>query len=321
MSRNFLRKVVVSLDGQSGATVTGGGNTDLRIQFSVEQWSSQTTNKATIRIYNPSPNTRQKFQNKEFSTITLSAGYNDNCGRIFNGNVLQSIAGHENATDTYVDIFAADGDNGYVSANVTKTLAAGWTPKDKVQIALDAFAPHGITMGLSNVDLSTPAYPRGRAFIGMARDLIRQVALEVGATWSIQNGQVCIIDPKKPIPGSAVTLTAATGLVGWPRQTESGIYFQSLINPELKVHANVMLDPSQIIEAERNNNPLANKEAQAGNLVLDQQALGAGTYNIFKINRVGDTRGQEWYDECFCVGVSGSVIGSSAQAGYYISPN
>ena len=178
-------------------------------------------------------------------------------------------------------------------------------------------APFGVSLGLVNVDLSKPVYPRGTVLVGMARDALRNVALTAGATWSIQNGgKLHIVDQRRYVPGSTVKLTAASGLVGWPRQLESGIEVKSLLNPRLQPHVNIELDPSQIIAAQRaivENSPSAVQQ----NINLDSQGLGAGTYNIFHIDRQGDSRGSEWYDISLCIGAGRAVSPAQGQLGYY----
>lgn len=322
MGRNFLRKCTLSLSGSSSGAINGGGDTDLRIQFSIKQWHAGSPNMGSFRIYNPSSQTVRKFQNKEFSKVEFSAGYEDNCGVIFSGDIKQTIYGHENAVDSYIDVFAADGQQGYQTANVTASRAAGWTPADKVKIATDALAPYGITMGVNALDLSTPAYPRGRAFIGMARDLIRQVVLSAGGMWSIQQGKV-MITPKSLDTGSgagAIKLTASTGLVGYPQQTEDGIRTLSLINPSLQPLMKIQLDPSQIIAAQQDNNPFSGGDASERNNILNLQNLGSGTYTIFHMDRYGDTRGGDWYDECISIGVGGNVSPNAKAQHYYVNP-
>lgn len=281
-------------------------------------WHLQSPNMASFRIYNPSQQTIAQFQNKEFTRVTFSAGYEGNSGQIFAGEIKQTIAGHETAVDSYIDIFCADGDAGYTKARVTKTLAAGFTPQDKAQVAIDAFAPFGITLGTNTLDLSQPKYPRGRPFIGMARDLLRQVTLSAGGLWSIQNNKIVMTPKSLDTPSGTVKLTAATGLVGWPQQTEDGIKVVSLLNPALQPLMKVQLDPSQIIAAQQNNDPTAGKDAQAANINLANQGLAAGTYTIFHMDRFGDTRGNEWYDESMCIGKGGSLPPSQAGQGYYL---
>ena len=303
MARNFPRSCSLTLSGSRTKTVTGGGPAGLRITFSIKQWHVQSPNMATFRVYNPSPDTRSKLKGKEFDKVTFSAGYEGNVGLIFSGNLKQSIFGHETAVDTYVDLFCADGDQAYNAARVTKTLAAGWTPADKLKAAADAMAPYGVTMGVNTLNLSQPKFPRGIPLVGMARDIIRQVALSNGGLWSMQLGKLTVT-PKSLDTGQsgAVELTAATGLVGWPRQTQDGILIRSLLNPALQPLQKIKLDPSQIIEAERDNNPFS-ESGPVTNNNLDVQGLGAGVYTIFHMDRTGDTRGNDWYDESMCIGV------------------
>lgn len=185
MGRNWLRTCSVSLSGSTSATINGGGDTDLKIVFSVKFWTSQTPNACRVRVYNISPSTRAAFQNKQFQRISLSSGYQDNMGLIFQGDIKQSIYGHENAVDTYIDIFAADGQNGYQQGRMSKTLAKGYTPMDVVNVAVGGMAPFGISLGKVNVDLTSLKYPRGAPLAGLSRESPRMMSLSAGALWSI----------------------------------------------------------------------------------------------------------------------------------------
>lgn len=313
MSQNWLRAWSLSVNGQ---TVTATGPTALRVVFHIKQWHSQAPNMASFRVYNVSPSTLAFLQAAEGSSVQFMAGYESNMGLVFSGNLKQTIAGHETAVDSYVDIFAADGDQGYNQARVTKTLNSGYTPKDKLQAAVDAMGQYGVTMGTNTLDLSSPTYPRGTPLVGMARDIIRSVALSAGGIWSIQNGQVTITD--KSLQGASsgsVTMDATTGLIGWPKQTSDGIEVTSLLNPQLQPLQQITLDPSSIIAAEQDNNPLSSGAAQTNQELANQQ-LGAGTYTIFSMSRSGDSRGQDWYDHSMCIGAGGALPSSQSNQGY-----
>ena len=225
---------------------------------------------------------------------------------------------HGTAVDTFLDLYCADSQASYETARVGSALAAGHTPMDRVNLALGAMAAFGVSpsLGPCNVDLSTPAAPRGAAYVGPARDVLRSVALSAGAQWSIQNGQVHIIDSRKPVPGGAVTMSPDTGQIGWAKQTADGIEVTSLINPALQPHVNITLDPSQIQLAQRDIIENTTSGAQSNAFLSDQNAL-AGTYNIFKIDRFFDTRGQEFYDVSLCVGAGAQAPPSQGALGYY----
>lgn len=321
MSRLYLRQCSLSLMGSSSATIVGGGAKDLRVEFLIGASTLQTPNPARFRIYNPNPQTISSFKNKEFSTVSFSAGYEGTVGQLYSGDIKQSLYAHETPVDAYIDVFCAEGQNGYQQARVTKTLAAGWTPQDKVQTALDSMKPYGITgLGIVNVDLSQPKYPRGRPFIGMARDLIRQAALSAGATWNVQDGKVNIVNHTKPIPSSGVvTLNSQTGLVGFPQQTENGIIARCLINPALRVHGQVQIDESVINPAERDNYTLDNGFGATGatnfNLNTTGQIAADGIYNIIFMETSGDTRGQEWYQTLTLLATTATPTDAQFHAG------
>jgi hypothetical protein len=299
-------------------TLEGGGQTDLTFEFQIDQWSTQAPNMMWLRIYNPSLATAKKLAAPEFTKVQFYAGYDDNCGLVYSGEIKQAILNHDTAVNSCVDLYCADGESGYNRARLGTALPAGYTPQDKLNAALKTMQPFGVTLGTVNVDLSKPSYPRGLPLIGMAREAIREVALNAGALWSIQNGQLHMIDFKKPVPGSAIPLNAATGLVGWPRQTADGIMTVSLINPRLQPHVNIQLDPSSIQLAQRNIND-RDPSSPYVNSNLDQQGVGAGTYNIFKMARTGNTRGEEWYDTAWSIGTTSSAVSkSNTEQGYYV---
>ena len=320
MSRQFLRSCTLSLSGSSSATINGGGEKDLRIEFLIGVSTLQQPHPARFRVYNPDPQTITQFQQaaKSGGSVEFFAGYIDSVGSVYRGDVKQTLYAHETPVDSYIDIFCATLQNGYQAARVTKTLAKGWTPQDKAQVALDALKPFGITgFGLVNVDLSTPAYPRGRPFVGMARDLLRQVALAAGATWSVQGDKIDMLDHSKPVQTSGpIVLNSQTGLVSFPQQTEDGIIARCLINPAIKVHGQVKIDESSIVGAERDNNPITGEGGQK-NTTLDTtgQIAADGIYRVVFQEISGDTRGQDWYMTLTCVAISASPNQAQIEAG------
>ena len=201
--------------------------------------------------------------------------------------------------------YCADSETWYRKQNITKTLPRGWTPKDRLNAVLDTMKPYGITLGVNALDLSKPVYPRGMPLVGMAREHLRHITLSAGGLWSVQNGKLMLTGKDLDTGNSGtVRLTAATGLVGYPAQTEAGVTFQSLINPALQPLMKVTLDPSQIIQAEQDNNPFSTSSL-ATNTNLTSQALSAGLYTIYAIDRAGSTRGSEFSDTCICIGEGG----------------
>jgi hypothetical protein len=286
----------------------GGGETDLRIAFKVFQSTIQSPNAAEIRIYNPSQATAKQFQGKQGKKVTLTAGYQDNSGPIYIGEIKQSFIRKEDQVTTVLLLFCATADGAYNQGRVDTTVSAGHTPQDRVDAAVKAMAPFGVSLGLVNVDLSQPKYPRGIPLVGMARDVLRGVALSAGALWSIQDGnQVHIVKNGNSVPGPAFVLNSQTGMIGFPEQTEDGIIVRSLINPALKINSLVQINQASIQQATPDYAGIASDASKTNFNLSNTGTIAAdGMYRVLFIERSGDTRGQEWYDTSTVLAAAGA---------------
>ena len=81
-----------------------------------------------------------------------------------------------------------------------------------------------------------------------------QLADRVNARWSIQNGVVTLVPVTGYLPGQAVQINSASGMIGTPEQTEGGIMIRCYLNPLIKIGRLV-----QINNADINRNTLNNQ--------------------------------------------------------------
>ena len=176
MTRQWIRYFGLSIETSDGTVDVS----NLRGRFTVRYATTQSPNTAEIIITNLAESTAQKI-NKEGQKVTLTVGYEDGYAIIFSGNIVQKRVGRENPIDTYLTILASDGDRAYNYATVSKTLAAGSSFKDQVDVVLEAMKPHGVTAGYIT-DLGSRKMPGPRTFFGMARDMMRSIATSAGAT-------------------------------------------------------------------------------------------------------------------------------------------
>ncbi len=129
--------------------------TDLRVAFHVFQSTIQTPNAAEVLIYNPSSGDHPRSSSTRSSRkLTLTAGYQGNSGVIYSGDDQGQRLPPRGRRDDLIKIFCSDGDRAHNQAIVNTTLAKGYTPQDKVNAAVKAMAPFGVSLGLVNVDLS-----------------------------------------------------------------------------------------------------------------------------------------------------------------------
>jgi hypothetical protein len=319
VTQEFLRKV-------SLVVATSGGNglefSDFKITFTVKRGDMQTPNSLDARIFNLKPDTANRIAKKEFTTISLSAGYHGNVGLLFQGSIVQFRQGRINQTDSYVDITAADSDRAYNYATVSASPKAGTrrgSVADIIQGAMNAKADssQAVTQGYRPKFQGNGSI-RGQALYGMARDVCRDFALANGCKWSLQDGALTFIPWTSFIPGGPVpVISVGTGLIQVPEQTQAGINIRTLLNPSYKVGSLVRLD-SQINRFRFNldypsskTNPALLLQSQIAPNIgpntgnpSDQQGL----YYVMVANHTGDTRGTNWYTDLICLSADATLV-------------
>ena len=299
MSNQFGRKATLIV---STGTV-GLDLSDFRFRFHTENSDAQTPNTLYVRIYNLSQQTIAKIgtnTSTEFSTITLQAGYESgNYGVIFSGEIKQTAKGKENSTDTFLDIWAADGDAWYNWAVISRSISSGQTPQQVIESIQSAPSVNGafhvpfasdasgvIAGGAAGVPA---ALARGKSMFGLARDYARDWASKYGYRWSIQNGEFTVVQIDGYRPGQAVVLSSTTGLVGIPELTEQGLRARALLNPLIRIGCLVQIAKSDI------NQITSQQQGLRYDAAIANVATGAGFYRVLQAKFSGDTRGNDFY--------------------------
>ncbi len=310
----FGRKVSLIIGQERGDALD---LSELRFRFDVRRGDLQTPNSARVRVYNVSADTARRAQ-KEFTRLVLQAGYPGNLGIIFDGTIKQVRRGRESQTDTYLDITAADGDSAYNFAVVNTTLAAGSTPTDHVAAACTAMNPYGVTQGYLPKLPENPL-PRGKVMFGMARDFMRWTARTCQTVWSIQDGKAIMVPETSYMPGEIPVITAETGMVGLPEQTQNGITIKMLLNPSVKIGRLIKIDNASVQQYEYS----LNTGQQAQNQRIEEQAKlqDDGFYYVMIAEHYGDTRGNDFYTDVICLAADVTVLPDTFQTKAAVPPD
>jgi hypothetical protein len=309
----FIRKIGL-LVGPNQANLTdfrGINLSDMRIRFNVNASDVETPNNAEIRVYNLSPQTvKQVLSQSEFTNVLLQAGYaNGAYGIIFRGTVRQLRWGKEDATSTYLDLLCADGDIPYNEATLSSSNIPGQNNLQKINSAAEAAGVSVNTSAVPNATLLGGIIPRGKVQFGMFRDAMRDIAAQMGCSWSIQNGVVTFT----PFSGyqnvPIVNLSTFTGIVGVPEQTDQGIKVKCLLNPLLQIGGVVVINNAQInqtITGKGNVDQVFSGvpfNQRAGEPQLLASIANDGHYRVYCVEHVGDIRGQEWYSNVIMLSI------------------
>ena len=294
MTAQFIRKVSLIVGNASGQ---GLDLSQLHIKFAIWSATTQSPKHTSIRVYNVSDATAKSIQ-KEFTQIFLQAGYDGNFGQIFGGQIKQVRKGRENATDTFIDIIAADGDQAYNWAVVNTTLAAGWSQTDYHNALIQTMSSYGISAGYTPT-LAGTQLPRGKVCYGMSRDYMRQLAGSTGTQWTVQDGKLHMVPVAGYMPGESVVLTSDTGMIGVPTQTVDGIIVKCLLNPNILPGTRIQINNASIQQASLSVDYTATNYFPS----LDDD----GFYKVYAMTQTGDTRGQAFYTDMICAGVNGTA--------------
>lgn len=312
MTKQWLRKCVLKVEG-AGEDLD---MSELRIRFQVEQATGFRPHVAYISITNLSDRTAQKIH-EEGKLVTLEAGYEDGWGVIFKGEMFQKRGNsRETPTDKVFQLTCKSGDRAYGYSVVNKTLSAGHTWRDQVDVALAALKPFGVTAG-HIADLGAQTFPRARSLFGQTRDLLRTITQSTGTTWTIHNQKLDIIKSNEPIPGEAFVLNSQTGMVGMPVQTLGGIQVRMLLNARVRPGTRLQIDQRSILQGELD--PAYTNSAAATNVSYPMLATD-GFYKVVTCDHIGDTRGQPWYTDVSCIALNegGKVLDRYGAAGITI---
>jgi hypothetical protein len=282
-----------------------------RVKFRIQNADVESPNTAVITVYNLKPSTVRKIRG-EFQFVSLNAGYESgNYGVVFQGTIKQFVIGRESATDTFLEIRAADGDVLYNQGFVNQTLAAGHTPNDAITKVVEAMG--GGTPNLSALTIDKQHVPniRGSVLFGLARSKLRNLASTLDAGWSIQNGKVIFTDNTGYQAGEAVVINVNTGLIGLPEQTPEGVKLRCLLNSRLRIGGLVQLNNAEIIQLVQQNPEMAPipfnqwagiqyNAALAEAIVNDTD----GYYRAYVVEHEGDSRGEAWHSNLVALAVN-----------------
>lgn len=322
MAEQYLRAINLTVTGSGGALDMSA----MRIRFHTKMWTGQSPNTFQARVTNLSDSTVQRFMDKEFSEVVLDAGYESNISEIFRGTIKQTRSGQEeNFVDTYLDLFCANGDLPYNFAGVNKTLAAGSTPMDVYKMCLQSMQQFGVTQGYIPTDgrMDKPKYPRAQSFMGMTKDYMRTLSHTLSCTWSIQNNKLQLMPIDGNLPGQAIEVNGATGLIGLPEQTPDGIMVKTLLNPNVYAPDTLIhLNNSSIQRAAYSLGYSGNGLGTGGlnapegvNAKIPALARD-GIYRVLVLERVGDTRETPWYNLLTCIAAHGTGFVPKSLAPY-----
>lgn len=216
-----------------------------RIGFSITFDGSSNANKAKIRVYNLSPDSRTFLEQKDMVCF-LNVGYESGeLQNLFFGDIDDKNGIHveRNGPDIITTIEAGDAEKTLRTARINIGLAAGATNRQVITEAVKQ-----LNVSISSIEtIPLRTFQNGYSFIGQAKDVLDIEFKKVGLNWNIQNGELLVLSPGKTDQQVAVVVSPKTGLIGFPTKTQDKVIFKSLLNPAIRPGRAIILE-SQIFK-------------------------------------------------------------------------
>lgn len=290
----FERKVRVSFDGVSITPVE-----NLRVSFQVDKDDGEHANRGMIRIYNLNTSSRSALA-RAFPVETpliepvikcyLFVGYGDRLVQLIGGEVLSATnqrVGPDWITD--IEVFT-----GLLAATVSSIQVSYDGKTSAKKVIDDLLAPIGVdirytqeaqaaiegkavtdyaTSGLSIYETNNFLSRYDLGFVieedGIGLVYKKHAARESGRNQNAEN-----------------TFKQENGLIGTPKVTRSGVEFQALLRPTVRIMQRIYVESQTISQTLQNESRIANE------------------YYVTGIKHTGDTRSDDWFTE-----ITGAYVG------------
>jgi hypothetical protein len=264
-------------DRRVALTVGGHRVTDLRVQFKAEKTLKPEPSKLDVQVYNLSAASRAQMQSRG-TPVLLEGGYAARVGLVFSGQ-SRTIDHVHTGPDWVTHIQCGDGETAYATAFISSSFAPGTRVSDVV-VAI------GRALGLNPGNLLAAAaeagagdlqqYVQGHSVHGKAATELTRVLKAVGYGWTIQDGKLQLLRVGAAVPGEALLISPATGLIGSPEHgapqkagKPSFLKVKSLLQPDVRPGARIQV----------------------------QSQSTKGLYRAINVRHSGDTHGGDWYTE------------------------
>lgn len=284
MARLYKRRFELRV-GDAGEYLTvRDGDVNLRVTYSIEHRYNGHQSLAEIGIYNLSRTSEQKIFD-QYRAVTLQAGYREQFGPIFVGQIINVQRGRE-YTDRVTKLFCRAGGQQLATTTVNRTFAKN-TP------LLDVISYCAGSLGLP-VEFIGEWGDLGNAIGGYilsgdAKSALKGLADAYRFSWNIEDEVVLLIRGEGARERDVVVFRSDTGMIGSPEMTEIGVEVETALNPIVKIGQRIRID-----------SPAPQFTFSGVYWRNVPQTIGVGDYKVHTIAHQGDTHSSVWSSRFAC---------------------
>jgi hypothetical protein len=245
------------------------------VKFKVKKTLKPTPNVLDLEIRGLSPSHRAELQRANQIPVRLEAGYRGSgLTQLYFGEV-RSAWSYQDGPDVVTALAAGDGE-----ASIRARVHVPVGPKAPPDQALSAIV-RALGVKRGNLDQAIRTlkqrgkvlFPAGSAISGNAATELTDFCRAADLEWSIQDGNLQILEKGKATPDEAFVLDSGSGLQGSPSADSKGV-----------VNARVSLLP----------------DLRPGRIVVFESKYLQGAYRIEEVEYQGETHGAPWFADIAC---------------------
>lgn len=282
MSRIFGRNYRLTIKGGEDALVY---EPPMQIRFSVDILPGNAGGIAEITLYGAAQKTREAIYAK-FDRLSLEAGYGDQAGLIFAGDIINIETGRD-GVDKYIKFYARPTGKAQAYAFISKSWGANTPQIDIIrEVAESLLLPVEFIGDFSDL----PRAFKGRSMCTSSIACMKDLAQLHGFTWFMGANRLIIIRMRNGVAETRTQksphiISAETGMVGSPQILIEGIEVTTKLDPSII--------PDDTIDVRASTRNFAFSGVYAKQMERDPTA-GNGLYRALGVRHQGDFYGQAW---------------------------
>lgn len=271
----------------------------LRITFQVTHFAGGAFSLADITIYNASGARSRMLlgdRHGKYDFISLEAGYENQFGRIFSGQIINTQRVLDDGGVTKgVRFFCQSAAKEYAEKIINVTLSPEADPVEMIEACAE---PYGKEMQFYGDFSGLPKRSRGSVFQGSPRSCLDNLAVAYGFKWMVEGDTIKFIKDGFAMTKQVTILNAETGMIGSPVVSDSEVGVRCVLNPKIILGSVLKIESMaprfEFSGAFFNNIP---------------RTIGQGYYQANAIVFTGDSHGDNWETQISCL-----RLGAAAQA-------
>lgn len=258
----------------------------MQIRFTVDIKQGSAGSTAEITLYGAARATRRAIYN-QFDEISLEAGYGDDIGMIFSGDIINHETGRE-GVDSYIKFYCRTAGKAQAEGYISKPWGENTPQIDIIrEVAETLLLPVEFVGDFSDL----PRAIKGATICKPSVTCLNELSKNHGFEWILSPGRLMIVrkgsgDGQASRDTPPHLVSAGTGMIGSPQ-----ILIQQV---EVKKKLDPAIIPGERIEIQAETRNFASSNVYTADRMEIDPTGGNGVYSVMTTRHTGDFSGDAW---------------------------